>query len=675
MKKKTSTKLNFKLSLMLLLLNAFAVANVFAQDIPLVFDVENRGADCTKPPLPGINDLPIVRPLPDPFEWSDGSGRDTTIESWSCRRNEIAAEIENYEIGPKPERPDTISAHFNYADSVLTVNITKNGQTMTLTSRITLPEGDGPFPAIIGMNSGTGSLPRDIFTSRKIATIAYMHNQVVTYNAKSINDPYFKLYPELIYSGEYAPWAWGVSRLIDGLELVQDSLPIDIKHLAVTGCSYAGKMALFCGAFDERIALTIAQESGGGGAAAWRVSETVGNVETLGATSHSWFMESMFKFAGSNTAKLPHDHHELMAMIAPRALFVLGNPDFEWLADESGYVSCRAAEKVWDNFGISDRFGFSIVGGHGHCQLPDSEKPEVAAFVDKFLLGDTTVNTIIRTNPKYADVNYSRWMDWWGTGDPVFPEQIYGVSKTYEAECASYGSSWIAESDVNASNGSYLVSKPGTSNTIKSAIDEASIIKIPVKIDTAGTYTVFGRLNCPTSNNDSFWARMDDGDFITKLSLGTKGWEWKKLGEYKLEKGDHEFSMAIREDGGQVDKVLVTSLIYYEPTGLLTDAENLCDPKVGINTFETVNGYVLGQNYPNPFNGKTNISFQIPANTYVSLKVYNMLGADITELAGKEFSKGRHILEFDGNDLAKGIYFYTIKADNFTETHKMVIGK
>lgn len=59
--------------------------------------------------------------------------------------------------------------------------------------------------------------------------------------------------------------------------------------MAVSGCSFAGKMALFAGAFDERIALTIAQEPGGGGVDAWRVSETLGNVETLGRTSYAWF--------------------------------------------------------------------------------------------------------------------------------------------------------------------------------------------------------------------------------------------------------------------------------------------------------------------------------------------------------------------------------------------------
>jgi len=87
-------------------------------------------------------------------------------------------------------------------------------------------------------------------------------------------------------------------------------------------------MALFAGAFDERIALTLAQESGGGGAAAWRVSETLGNVETLGNTSSAWFTEDMFRFSNA-VPKLPYDHHELMAMVAPRALLVLGNPDYE----------------------------------------------------------------------------------------------------------------------------------------------------------------------------------------------------------------------------------------------------------------------------------------------------------------------------------------------------------
>src|SRR4029077_17392939 len=187
---------------------------------------------------------------------------------------------------------------------------------------------------------------------------------------------------------------------IDGLELVKSKLPIDLKHLAVTGCSYAGKMALISGAFDERIALTIAQESGGGGATAWRVSETLGDVEKLGATSYQWFKDDMVQFAGLNVSKLPEDHHELMAMVAPRALLVTGNTDYMWLANPSCYVSARAAKEVYKTFGVSDRMGFYIDGGHGHCAIPENQRPAIEAFVDKFLLGKAHVNTdTVTINP------------------------------------------------------------------------------------------------------------------------------------------------------------------------------------------------------------------------------------------------------------------------------------
>jgi len=404
--------------LLVILINIFVAVNVFAQEVPLVYDVENTGVERPIPHLPAFDELPTINPLTDPFEWSDGSGRDITFDNWKYRRAEIKAEIEHFEIGKKPVRPENIVA--SYSEDTLTVNVTVNGNTLTLTSAITLPSGDGPFPAVIGIGRGSGSLPSDIFSSRDIAQISFNFGQVMAHGQTRGEEPINKLYPDLTYMGAYSAWSWGVSRIIDGLELVSSDLNIDFKHLAVTGCSFAGKMALFAGAFDERIALTIAQESGGGGAAAWRVSETLGNVETLGNTSHVWFIEEMFQFSKA-VSKLPYDHHELMAMVAPRALLLLGNPDYEWLADESGYVSCRAAHKVWKNFGISDRFGFSIVAGHRHCSLPVSQRSEVEAFVDKFLLGDMSANTNVTTNP-YKDVNFSRWTKWWGTGDPILSE-------------------------------------------------------------------------------------------------------------------------------------------------------------------------------------------------------------------------------------------------------------
>ena len=127
----------------------------FAQ-VPLVYTVENTGASCPAPPLPALNQLPVVEPLTDPFMRSNGSSRSTNFNDWACRRNEIKQEIEYYEIGAKPPRPDNITASFS--GSTLTVQVTRNGQTITLTSQVILPSGPGPFPAVIGMNSGVNCM-------------------------------------------------------------------------------------------------------------------------------------------------------------------------------------------------------------------------------------------------------------------------------------------------------------------------------------------------------------------------------------------------------------------------------------------------------------------------------------------------------------------------------------
>jgi len=124
------------------------------------------------------------------------------------------------------------------------------------------------------------------------------------------------------------------------------------------------------------------------------------------------FMESMKTNFQGNVGRLPHDHHELMAMIVPRALLVLGNPPFVWLGDESGYVSCRAVEEVYKTFEIPDRFGFSFRSGHNHCALPPESYPEVKAFVDKFLFYDTEANTNIRVHD-FHGVDYNKWINGW----------------------------------------------------------------------------------------------------------------------------------------------------------------------------------------------------------------------------------------------------------------------
>jgi hypothetical protein len=383
------------------------------KSIPLVYDVEHTGAHFDAPYLPTLEEAPVIKTLPNPFEWSNGKGEVKKFKDWSRRRSEIIKELQHYELGDKPMvQRENITASIN--DKILTVNVTVNGETLTITASIKYPQGDGPFPAIIGMGGGSGSLPSAMFDQRGIAQISYNFGQVMAHTQKRGTEPINKLYPELIEMGSYSAWPWGLSRILDGLEIVGVEISkIDMAHLAVSGCSFAGKMALYCGAFDERIALTIAQEPGGGGVDAWRVSETLGNVETLGNTNHSWFKESMFQYSGENTARLPMDHHELAALVCPRALLVLGNPDYEWLAEESNYVSSAAAREVWKKFGIEERMGYSIQGGHGHCALPQSQYPEVEAFIDKFLLGKMDANTIVtKVDDKLVDVDYMKWIPW-----------------------------------------------------------------------------------------------------------------------------------------------------------------------------------------------------------------------------------------------------------------------
>ncbi|MGE0020918.1 MAG: sialate O-acetylesterase [Draconibacterium sp.] len=85
------------------------------------------------------------------------------------------------------------------------------------------------------------------------------------------------------------------------------------------------------------------------------------------------------------------------------------------------------------------------------------------------------------------------------------------------------------------------------------------------------------------------------------------------------------------------------------------------------------NGFALEQNYPNPFSGKTAVSFTIPESCFVSLKLYNLLGVEIGEFAGKNYGSGNHIIEIDSKQLPKGKYFYRIECKNFSETREMTV--
>ena len=83
----------------------------------------------------------------------------------------------------------------------------------------------------------------------------------------------------------------------------------------------------------------------------------------------------------------------------------------------------------------------------------------------------------------------------------------------------------------------------------------------------------------------------------------------------------------------------------------------------------------MSQNYPNPFNPVTNIEFQIPNSQVVSLKIYNILGAQVATLLSEKLSPGNYIVEFDAGQLASGVYYYQLTAGEFQQVRKMVLVK
>ena len=89
----------------------------------------------------------------------------------------------------------------------------------------------------------------------------------------------------------------------------------------------------------------------------------------------------------------------------------------------------------------------------------------------------------------------------------------------------------------------------------------------------------------------------------------------------------------------------------------------------------TVLNFQLSQNYPNPFNPTTSIEYQVASIEKVSIKVYDVLGREITTLVNEQKAPGNYSVTFDASDLSSGIYFYQINAGEFNQTRKMILMK
>jgi hypothetical protein len=203
------------------------------------------------------------------------------------------------------------------------------------------------------------------------------------------------------------------------------------------------------------------------------------------------------------------------------------------------------------------------------------------------------------------------------------------------------GSKWndIGDAFTYASN-------PSSSNyTLSAMLKQNGSIYAAGSCDLAGTDTV------------NFIARLD-------------GENWVPLGS-----GLNDFVYALAAD---------TNFIY--AGGRFTMAGNNASHKIarynvsGISAIDSksmtpVADYSLAQNYPNPFNPTTNIKFRLPETSEVVIDVFNLLGQRIETVINRRMPAGTHIIQFDGSNLASGVYLYRINAGPFQQVKKMLLVK
>ncbi len=114
---------------------------------------------------------------------------------------------------------------------------------------------------------------------------------------------------------------------------------------------------------------------------------------------------------------------------------------------------------------------------------------------------------------------------------------------------------------------------------------------------------------------------------------------------------------------------------WYGVFGRVLDLNN---PYVGIkdkNNQSSPDKFILSQNYPNPFNPITTIQYELIKSGNVVIKVFNMLGEEISELVNEFKAAGQYSVNFNASNLSSGVYFYSISTGNFHQTKKMVLTK
>lgn len=383
-----------KLSLFISLLSTSA----FAAPI-----IEERQATCNAPTT-----FPTAAnsKLPSPFKFFDGRSV-TTKADFECKNQEVSAAFQAQELGVFPPKPSSVTASFS--GNSLSITTSEAGKSITFSVTISKPGGSGPFPAIIAYGGASIPIPNGV------ATINFNNDDIAAQQGGNSRGQgkFYSLYGSGHSAGALTAWAWGVDRIIDALEITPGA-GIDPKRVGVTGCSRNGKGAFVAAALVKRIALGIPQESGAGGAACWRISDSEKskgkNIQTASQIvgENVWF-STRFNAFSTRANTLSIDHHQLAGLVAPRGLLVIEN-EIDWLGPVSTTACMKAGRLIYKALGVPDNMGFTGAGSHNHCSFPSNQQADLTAFIGKFLLNQNTNTANIEKGPGGADVG--TYIDW-----------------------------------------------------------------------------------------------------------------------------------------------------------------------------------------------------------------------------------------------------------------------
>jgi hypothetical protein len=317
--------------------------------------------------MPGVNQLPIIQELPNPFVMNDGSPVKTK-EDWEKRRDELKKLVLGYEYGHVPaagevkatEDSSTEDADLHATVKQITLRIGPDGK-LPVHLVLTIPAREGPFPLIVVGDLCWGRVKPAIVANviEHEYMLAEFDRTDVAPDKNDRSTGAYPLYPNEDW-GALAAWAWGFGRTVDYLVTRND---VDTRRIVVTGHSRGGKAALLAGVLDQRAALTVPNGSGAGGAGCYRVQAPKSeDLKAIVTRFPYWFQPDFNQFIG-RVDQLPFDQHEVKALIAPRALLTTDSVDDIWANGAGTQESFLASREVFKFLGATEKTGMHFRHG------------------------------------------------------------------------------------------------------------------------------------------------------------------------------------------------------------------------------------------------------------------------------------------------------------------------